>query len=75
VSAESYAEQQFNAVKDDPVFVARVHRFGAGVPDLYVVAGSTAVSEVLSERARVYAVHSDEAVHGFALIRVGEVNW
>lgn len=75
MSAESYAEQQFNAVKGDPTFVARVHRFGADVPDLYVVAGSTPASELLSERARIYAVHSEEAVHGFALIRVGEVNW
>jgi hypothetical protein len=75
VSAESYAEQQFNAVKADPEFVARVHRFGAEVSDLYVVASSTPVSELMSERSRVYAVHSDEGGHGFALVRVGEVDW
>jgi hypothetical protein len=75
VSAESYAQEQFDAVKTDPTFVARVRRLGTDAGAVYVVASSTPVSEVLSERSRVYAVHSDEAVHGFALITVSEVDW
>jgi hypothetical protein len=75
VSAESYAEQRFNAVKADPVFAGRVADYGTTVDALVVVADSTSVGEVLARlgNGRVVAVLDEDAPHGFALARIAEV--
>ncbi len=76
MSAESYAEQQFNAVaRHSPTFIARVEDYGTTVERVIVVAGSTPVGEVIARvgRARVVAVLDEDAPHGFALARIAEV--
>lgn len=75
MSAESYTEEQFNAVKDDPAFIARVEEYNTTVDSLIVVADSTPVGEVFARVGlrRVVAVLDEDALHGFALARVGAV--
>lgn len=75
MSAEAYSEQQFNAVKTNPVFVSRVADYGTTVDALIVVADSTPVGEVLARvnYGRVVAVLDEDAPHGFALARISEV--
>lgn len=75
MSAESYAEERFNAVKTDLVFIGRVTDYGTTVDRVIVVADSTPVGEVLArvDYGRVIAVLDEDAPHGFALARIGEV--
>lgn len=72
MSAESYAQQQFNNARRDPTFRARLGDIGTLPEDVIVVADSTPTGETLGRigRASVVAVLDEDAPHGFALARI-----
>lgn len=76
MSAESYAEQRFDAACRDLAFVNRVTALGVPRSEAVVVADSTPVGEALARVAGggVLAVADDEAPHGFVLARVDRVD-